>query len=58
MFVERRINASTGAVELWWCEWEKGDIAGAKKIYVNKIADEADALGVQLDSLTEESAIC
>jgi hypothetical protein len=58
MFVERRINASTGAVELWWCEWEKGDMAGAKKIYVNKIADEADALGVQLDSLTEESAIC
>jgi hypothetical protein len=33
-------------------------MAGAKKIYVNKIADEADALGVQLDSLTEESAIC
>jgi hypothetical protein len=58
MFVERRINASTGAVELWWCEWGKGDMAGAKKIYVNKIADEADTFGVQLDSLTEESAIC
>ena len=58
VFVERKINASTGAVELWWCEWEKGDMAGAKKIYVNKIADEADALGVQLDSLTEESATC
>lgn len=33
-------------------------MAGAKKIYINKIADEADALGVQMDSLTEESAIC
>lgn len=58
MFVERRINPSTGAIELWWCEWEKNTMAGAKKIYVNKIADEAHALGVQLDSVTEESAIC
>ena len=58
MFVERRINPTTGAIELWWCEWEKGDMAGAKKIYVKKIADEAVAVGVQLDSFTEESAIC
>lgn len=58
MFVERRINATTGAIELWWCEWEKGQMPGAKKIYVNKIADEAKAIGVQLDSLTEEAAIC
>jgi hypothetical protein len=58
MFVERRINATTGAIELWWCEWEKGDMAGAKKIYVNKIADEANAVGVKTDSHTEESAIC
>lgn len=59
MFVERKINPSTGAIELWWCEWEKkGAMAGAKKIFINKIADESHATGVQLDSLTEESAIC
>lgn len=58
VFVERRINPTTGAIELWWCEWEKSDIAGAKKIYVKKIADEAVAVDVQLDSHSEESAIC
>lgn len=58
MFVERKINPSTGAIELWWCEWEKGAMTGAKKIFINKIADESYAKGVQLDSLTEQSAIC
>jgi len=58
MFVERRLNPSTSAIELWWCEWEKNAMAGAKKIYVNKIADEAHALCVTLDSVTEEAAIC
>lgn len=58
MFVERKLNTSTSAIELWWCEWEKGSMAGAKKVYVNKIADEAVALGVAMDSLTEEPAIC
>lgn len=58
MFVERRINSSSGAIELWWCEWEKGAMTGAKKIYLNKIADETAPVGVKLDSLTEESAIC
>jgi hypothetical protein len=58
MFVERKLNTSTGAIELWWCEREKGSMAGAKKFYVNKIVDEAVALGVAMDSLTEEPAIC
>jgi hypothetical protein len=58
MFVERRINASTGAVELWWCEWGKGDMAGAKKIYVNKIADEADAFGVRRSARLAHRGVC
>jgi hypothetical protein len=58
MFVERRINPSTRAIELWWCEWEKGAMPGAKKIFISKIADESYATGVQTDSLTEASAIC
>ena len=28
MFVERKLNPSTGAIELWWCDWEKGSMAG------------------------------
>jgi hypothetical protein len=58
MFIERKVNSSTGVIELWWCEWEKNVMAGAKKIHIKKIADESHALGVQLDSITEESAIC
>lgn len=58
MFVERRINPSTQTIELWWCDWEKNASAGAKKVYISKIADEVNAQGVQLDSVTEESAIC
>jgi hypothetical protein len=58
MFVERKLNPSTGAIELWWCDWEKGSMAGAKKAYINKIADEAVAVGIPMDSVTEEPAIC
>lgn len=58
MFVERKLNPSTGAIELWWCDWEKGAMAGAKKLYINKIADEAVAHGVEMDSVTEAPAIC
>jgi hypothetical protein len=58
MYIERKVNASTGVIELWWCEWEKGDIAGAKKNHIKKIADESHALKVQLDSVTGQSAIC
>jgi hypothetical protein len=58
MFVERKLNPSTGAIELWWCDWEKGAMAGAKKLYISKIADEAVARGIEMDSVTEEPAIC
>jgi hypothetical protein len=58
MFVERKLNPATGVIELWWCEWEKNATAGAKKIHLSKIADEASAKGVKLDSVTEEAAIC
>jgi hypothetical protein len=50
MFVERKLNPATGVIELWWCEWEKNATAGAKKIHLSKIADEASAKGVKLDS--------
>lgn len=31
MFVERKLNPARGAIELWWCDWSKGSMAGAKK---------------------------
>ena len=43
MFIERKLNPSTGAVELWWCDWAKGEMTGAKKIYLQKIADEVQS---------------
>jgi hypothetical protein len=58
MFVERRINPSTQEIELRWCDWSKGSMPGAKKTYLSKIADEAAAHGIALDSVTEEPAIC
>jgi len=58
MFVERKFNTSTRQIELWWCDWSKGANAGAKKIYLSKIADEAVARGAAVDSVTEEPAIC
>jgi hypothetical protein len=57
MFVERKLNPSTGAIGLWWCDWEKGSMAGAKKTYIKKIADEAVAVAIPMDSVTEEVSV-
>nr|QQZ50554.1 hypothetical protein JKL49_03150 [Phenylobacterium glaciei] len=40
MFIERRVNTSTGAVELWRCQWENHEGSPAKKHYLSKICDE------------------
>ena len=40
MFVERRLNQATGAVELWWCEWEMHPGEPTKKVALSKISDE------------------
>ena len=44
MFVERRLNQTTGAVELWWCEWEMHPGEPTKKVALSKISDEPEAL--------------
>lgn len=56
MFVERRTNPTTGAVELWWCQWELG-VGPAKKIQLRKISDEPTNLTAQAESRLEP-AIC
>jgi len=58
MFVERRVNQTTGAIELWRCEWENHPGTQAKKVFLDKIGDEQPAV---LDSdieAIEQHAIC
>lgn len=58
MFVERRVNAATGKVELWWAKWEVEGISSPKKVLLDKIADE-QTIEAAADGLPEEKiAIC
>lgn len=57
MFVERRKNASTGVVELWWCDWKADGIGPAKKVQIRKIKDEPEILTAK-EEVEKKSAIC
>lgn len=57
MFVERKLNQTSGAVELWWCQWENRIGAPAKKAYLSKIGDE-QPLNSEPDASSEQAAIC
>ena len=58
MFVERRINSTTEAVELWNCRWENAPKKPAKKVYINKICDEKQAESDADGGMSEIAAIC
>jgi hypothetical protein len=58
MFVERRINPSDGAVELWRCQWENHDGGSARKVYLSKICDEVAFSQNAEGGLSETAAIC
>jgi hypothetical protein len=58
MFVERKLNASTGAIELWWCDWEQQSGQPTKKIFVEKIGDEQPIRPDNNGDMTQEPAIC
>jgi len=58
MFIERRVNTSTGAVELWRCQWENHEGAPAKKHYLGKICDEQPINPDADGGLSEKAAIC
>src|SRR5665213_3461467 len=58
MFIERRVNTSTGAVELWRCQWENHEGAPAKKHYLGKICDEQPVNPDADGGLAEKAAIC
>lgn len=57
MFVERRLNQATGAVELWWCEWEMRPGEPTKKVALSKISDEPATLQPEGEAAIQ-AAIC
>jgi hypothetical protein len=58
MFIERRINNATQAVELWKCEWENLSGQPAKKLYIEKVCDEQPVKPNVEEAMSQASAIC
>jgi hypothetical protein len=58
MFISRRLNPSTSAIELWRCEWENQVGAKAKKVFIDKLADEKQASDDTDGPIAEAPAIC
>ncbi|MGO9265246.1 MAG: hypothetical protein ACLQBA_10235 [Candidatus Binataceae bacterium] len=58
MFVERRLNQSDNRVELWQCEWEKAQGAGARKVYLKKLGEEQPLIPEAAKPIAETPAIC
>jgi hypothetical protein len=56
MFIERRVNSSTGRVELWRCQWVNQPGSKPHKEFVDKIGDEQDMTPTSTSS--EVAAIC
>ncbi len=58
MFIERKINNTKKVVELWKCEWENHTGRAAKKVFLEKIADEQPLRPDSDDSANQAPAIC
>jgi hypothetical protein len=58
MFVERKINPTTHAVELWTAEWENQAGQAARRVLLEKIADEQPLKPDPSRDMTQASAIC
>jgi hypothetical protein len=58
MFIERRLNQPSDRVELWQCEWEKAEGAGARKLYLKKIGEEQPLVPAAAAPIAEARAIC
>lgn len=57
MFIERRINPTTGCIELWTCQWENAMGAKAQKVFLEKVCDE-QPLKPEGDAWSQQQAIC
>lgn len=58
MFIERKLNKTTGLVELWYCEWKNEKGADAQKVWVEKICDEQALKQDAAVGQTKAAAIC
>lgn len=58
MFIERKVNSSTNAVELWKCEWEYAEGASAKKVFVSKVGEEQPLAPDGKNIWSQSNAIC
>jgi hypothetical protein len=57
MFIERKVNPTTHAIELWECRWENHDGQPAKKVFV-KFLGEEQPLPQGSDAWSQTKAIC
>lgn len=57
MFYSRRINSTTGKVEVWECEWSNKGTGMAKKEYLRKVGNE-DEIEFKHDNYSVADAIC
>lgn len=58
MFIERRINSATDAIELWKCDWEIHEGHPARKVFVEKIGEEQPLLPSNRLVMSQAPAIC
>ena len=58
MFIERKINSATNAVELWKCDWENREGQAAKKVFVEKIGEEQPLAPQNTQAMSQAPAIC
>lgn len=57
MFYSRKLNADTGRVEVWECEWSDPGTGMAKKNFMRKYADEDD-VEPHTEKYSVASAVC
>ena len=58
MFIERKINSASNAVELWKCEWENREGQVAKKVYIEKVGEEQPLEPENKQAMYQTPAIC
>ena len=58
MFIERKINPSSGIIELWEYEWEYHKNASPKKVPIKKIEEEQRLTPEGKNAWSKASAIC
>jgi hypothetical protein len=58
MFIERKINQTTGNVELWRCEWENQEGQKPSKKFIEKVCDEQPLKSENDEKMNQAPAIC